>query len=555
MVRKRYEDEDFIVDPFFEEEESEDIQGPTDALPYRFTEQALNPRAEATTGVAQRTPTARSAFGGGVANPGGIRSDIMYKDTLPMRTTTIAGGKLSEYDKLAGYSDINDPGSLRGREQIAGLKGFEGDTQRTSVMDMKAIGESMGFSPEKVDQLMNVQREDTYTQQERYKSGETRGGNIQYSNRDVGDAMSINQRDELMSQGKLSENDFTTGSRITSDTNLVYGKDGQLGNEERFFRGLMNMSDRTGDFDKNTMGGDQKPLEFNLGSARQLNEVVGMGSMDPSEYDMKDDLFTQQRDVNRRLQHGGKENKWSSRFQTFGKLAIMAGFGVAGGALIGPAAAGAMGVTGAAGTGAVAGGIGGFTAAGTGQMMNDEFSAKQLGMATGMGALAGGALNYYGSANAATPNASSLQTGDTMTASAQFNPDQSNVFAPSASSLKTGQPMTVPTDFNTTIDPMTGLPATGAPEAAGTTDVDTKEVFKQGSDISLQTEKSEMAKEQAMDRQRQQTQSSAQANANTIQKTRSQLEEGQGGLFGTQLPDDPYYDPEEDFGGIQQGVF
>jgi len=528
MARKRYEDEEaaFAADPYQEGEESEEIQGPTDQLPYRFTEQALNPRAAATTGQMGRTPTARSAFTG-VRNPGGIRSDIMYKDTLPMRATTIASGKLSKYDKLAGYKDIVDPGSLRGREQISQLKGFEGGTQRTSLMDMKAIGESFGYSAEKVDQLMGVGRtsEATYTRQENTKIGENdKTGRARMEMQSRGEAMTLEERDQMIKEGKYSTSDFKEGSRVTSDQSAAYGKSGKLGNDEKFFLGLMNLSNRTSDFDKKTMGGDQKQLEFNLGSARQIDQVMRMGSMGNVKHGMHDDLCTQQRDVDRQLAHGGKRNKWSSRFHTFGKLAIMAGFGAVGGMALGPAMAAGMGIaSGGVGAGMVAGGVGGFIGAGTGQMMANDLNVRNANAAT------------------APPGQQALGI-DPETGVAIMDPGG------------TAQPL--PTSNVNPVDPSVAAVPAGVDGAPGSTsELDTKKVFLEGGDIAMNTEKQEMAKQNAIDRQESQSQSSAQKNASRIQKTRRELSRSQGGLFGTQLPDDPYYNPEEDFGGIQQGVF
>ena len=55
-------------------------QGPTPEMPFKFTEQALNPRAEAATGMSQRDPRARSAFTG--LTPGAFgQQEVSEEDT------------------------------------------------------------------------------------------------------------------------------------------------------------------------------------------------------------------------------------------------------------------------------------------------------------------------------------------------------------------------------------------------------------------------------------------------------------------------------------------
>lgn len=74
-------EEDIVAMQAITAEESQtEPEGPTPEVPFRYTEQALNPRAEAVRGIAQRDPRARSPYAGGI--PGGIMSDEDFMASL-----------------------------------------------------------------------------------------------------------------------------------------------------------------------------------------------------------------------------------------------------------------------------------------------------------------------------------------------------------------------------------------------------------------------------------------------------------------------------------------
>jgi hypothetical protein len=215
--------------------ESEEAQVPFEEQmeinPFRYTQQAMNPRAEAVSGTAQRDPRARSAFTGVPAGMGGKPAfDTLYQNTLPMKDVALARGDLDQYRELEGFSEIHNPNSMRGRAAIAQLSGFEGKTQNTLMFDMNTIGLGMGFSQAKIDRLM--------------------GG-------------------------------------YTANGKSPYGK--KFSDEEKFFMGLSMLSSNPGGKAGRVKGGPnykgaegadygkQKSLDLDLDDPRHMAEVVRMG--------------------------------------------------------------------------------------------------------------------------------------------------------------------------------------------------------------------------------------------------------------------------------------
>lgn len=527
MARKRYPDYDDEIDPFMDVE-SEDIEvGPTDDLPYRFTEQALNPRATATTGQAQRDPRARSAFTGATAQrEAGFGGDILYKKQLPMRAVSIARGSIDKYQGLAGFSDISDPNSLRGREAIANLGGFSGDTQKTNIMDMPQIGKQLGLNETQMDQAMNQTFEDTYT---RMGDRENEKGRVLRGKGDaIGEAMTEAEMKEMRDANPNFS--FKQGRRLTSDQSSLLDKDGNMLDEVKFFRGLARLSDSG----EGTTG-KQKNLEFDLGSDREIQQLMKLGGKNDFSTG-KNALMDDQRAIDTKLRKGGKTSKYSKYFEAGIKTAIMASFAAAGGVALGPALGSAMGGSGFA-MGAGAGAAGGFTGAMTNQFMEDEFSAKQAGIATGVGFGLGGAAGFAGDAIAA--NAPKTQQGHLI--------DSQNM-GYNASNISTREPMQVAQEF---LQKNRGVGAGGvggASSSAGTTSKRGvfKPLLKGGSDVFQDVE----GQEAQFAAQERASQSRAQKNAKQYGRGRDAFEKQNQGL-----PDSPFYDPEDDFSGVQEDIF
>jgi hypothetical protein len=134
---------------------------------------------------------------------------------------------------------------------------------------------------------------------------------------------------------------------------------------------------------------------------------------------------------------------------------------------------------------------------------------------------------------------------------------------PNASSLKTGQEMTVGDNF--IMGPKYGgAGAAGAGAVAQeptTTGLTVNDIFQTLDSPGGRTVRSgvgtgvqqTMQQDAALDTLLSQGKSTGQAQANQIQQQRKEFESQ--GMFGTRLPDNDYYDPFEDEGTAQQGVF
>ena len=515
-INEEYPQED--MNYTFGEEGSAPIEvGPTDDLPFRYTQQALNPRGEAVSGQAQRDPEARSAFTGLANDPAGLRGDILYQNQLPMRSATIASGDMGAYKDLKGYSDINDPNSLRGREAIAQLGGFEGKTQTTNVFDMPAIGRGLGLKDEAVSQLMNMQHNQTYMRQE---SHENERGRV--SKQDVGVAQSE----------KPTEGDYRTISNVSSDTSALKGKGlfhhSDRGDTEAFFRGLMRLSDQ------GENGGHQKNLDLDLSRPEHMAYVVNLGRNNDYAQGYTGDLYKEQREYDRGIDRAGDSNKRQALFSSIVKGIVIGGMAAMTGGAAGAVVGGMMGtgVGAGIGTGVAAGGVGGATYSGlSGAMSEEGFSWRDTAKGGAYGAIGGGVIGGIG-AYANQPGTISLaQAGSSGGSSVG-----------SGIAGKAGSPV---------MDTIGGATGAGAGGAATTSPVSTQELFSRGTQLGAEKYQQYEGQKAAEQEMRSAGRSANQQRSNTMDRQRSEFDN----LYGNKLPDNPFYDPDEDLSSAQEGVF
>jgi len=545
-VRRRYYDdvlpeEDIAaLNPYGEDQPIEE-EGPTEELPFRFTEHSLNPRAEATTGMAQRDPRARSAYTGhGLqqAKESGMTGEL-YDKQLPLRYGNIATGNVSQYEGLTGFSDISNPMSLRGREQIAGLSGFEGTSQRTQMFDIKAIGKGMGMKDEAIDQLMNVKYKDQYYKTE---SKENEEGRVSTSR--VGTAMT---KEQALEQG-LNLDDLKRSRVVDSDISELTKRKGGIRDEAAFLRGLMKLS---GDGGKYSSGADQATgrqsgMDLKLHRPEQIAHIANMGRQELGggwggvRYDKgigndaEDSLYKYQKRQGRDIrQTSAPKTDWTGNIM---KTAVIMGLtGITGGALapmIGPVAAGM-----------VAGGAGGaMSQLGSGE----KFNWKQVGI----GAALGGAGGYAASKFAGTPQTTGGATGTSAGQSRSIVGQQE--FGPSVmGGGDVGQGGIQSFDHS-------GLQYSGG-GGVGTTGLTKDDVLSKGSGIldeGIKQYADDQALQEGVRAQRGAMSDQGSARQASVSQARSAFAaSAPAGIFGMKLPDSEFYDPMEDMESAQQGVF
>lgn len=583
------------------EGEAAPIEGPTAEVPFRFTQQELNPRGEAVSGQMGRDPRARSAFGLPMAQSQAALP-IMYQSQLPMQDRAIAIGKTDAYKDLAGYSDIVNPNSLRGRASIAGLEGFEGPTQNTLMFDMDLIGKGMGFSDSKIQRMLSYKPRGTKEVEVFDREGNVTGTRLVHQG-----------------PGKNTE---------------AFGK--SFGDEEQFFMGLAQMSGKPGgkagrmEGEKNYRGaegvdyGNQKDLDFKLDDPRHMAEIAkigeryAMGRGGNIGGDEKESLFRTQRGYDRQFRDAGRVSGsiWEDK-STLVKMGMMAAMAAVSGGALGPLLAGALAPTlGLAGAtaGSVAGGLGGslLTGASMGltggamggllQSISSGFEGglggtlKNIGMGAGIGGLSGGVLGglshagslafggqgfqglqgaQTGVTGAGTEAESFVQAGLSADELVKSGYIQSGVGTQGGAaygvmpSLGQGQMANiVPISQSSfrNISPTGAGALWGAQGGATGGSTPDRGVFDRIKDvargpagkIAMQTgqgameahQRGTMATEAALQAgEAQGARASAQA-----QTMRSGLRAQREGIFGTRLPDSPFYDPIEDILSAQEGA-
>jgi hypothetical protein len=384
--------------------------------PFRYTQQALNPRAEAVSGTAQRDPMARSAFTGAPQSRG-PSFDTLYQNTLPMRDVALARGDLDQYRDLKGFEDIRNPNSMRGRAAIAGLEGFSGKTQNTLMFDMNAIGQGMGYSQKKIDSLMG-------------------GGSAGQS--PYGKKFSDEEK-FFMGLSMLSSSPGGKAGRVKGGPNYTgiegadYGKQKSLDldlDDPRHMAQVVKMGGTAygarGRFNRWGDATGEQPMGRTglVGDGKldpKLQRILSGGKYSYVDWEDKKGLFTQQRDIDRQFRKAGRVSGSFMETMTepsnIAKMVIIAGLAAATGGALGPVLAGALapslGLAGAGGVGVSAGlggamltgasmGITGGAMAGLSQSAMGGFEGglggtlKNIGMGAGIGAVSGGVMGGLG---------------------------------------------------------------------------------------------------------------------------------------------------------------
>lgn len=320
-----------------EAETGEEPIGPTPEVPFRFTQQELNPRASAARGGrTQRDPRARSPFQAGGFQPGGE-----FVMGLPTIDTTFGSGE----------------NTFGGR-----------------IFDINAIGQQMGIDQERINEIMGMspQRQTTYS------IGSPRYGNYeQFSSQKAVDRYLENQEAKHNARyGRYQAPNVRSSTR----TLPISG----LSDEEALLRGIAATyaDPRTGTMQAFTKPGSKAAGEDTASLMRlgRTGRVIDPANMTPEQYEQR------RRSQDRWFRKQGQQ-EGDDLFGSIIRSAIPAAFGAiagiaSGGALI-PALGPIMG-------GITAGGIGGLTSGAAGGLISGDFDLANIAMSTGLGAAAGG---------------------------------------------------------------------------------------------------------------------------------------------------------------------
>jgi hypothetical protein len=353
-----------------EQMDVDDMTATPETQQFRFQQNALSGQATgAAGGIDTRVPIARSPALAGMAPS--VDPGMWHQDRLPVREAILAKGNIGQYKGLEGFADIARPNTLRGREAIAGLSGFEGDTYKTGLFDMMKIGQGMGMEEDEIQALMN------------YEKGGGAEGKMFHGLMELSGASGKGWKIEGAS-GKQKSLDLD----IDDPRHMAEVKDfGERSmRRPRVIEGRMN--ERTGEMmpDRHISGGPSK---------------IGGDSKS---------LFYQQRNIDRTFRKAGRVSGNEIGMDMIVKGIAIAGLAaMTGGALgpvlagvIGPALMGASGfaagglgasIIGGASAGLVGGAAGGFaSSAMSGFEGGLSGTLKNIGMGAGMGMVGGGLM-------------------------------------------------------------------------------------------------------------------------------------------------------------------
>ncbi len=605
--------------------------GPTTDIPFRYTEQALNPRAEAVRGREQRDPRARSVYTGMPAQARQA-AGMFHDDRIPMRRMEYATGGIGQYRDLEGFTDIGNPNTLRGREQIAQLSGFEGPTGVTGVVDMMQLAQGMGISEERAQQLMNFNPNPAYRLQSAIEERGVRGL--------LGRKIGQDDLNALLERGaKRSELDPAFKRQITRgggrdqvlskrdfrQTGVMNARElGRIKDEERLFLGFSQLSGSSGrGWEIDDATGRQKNLDLKMDDPRHMAVVDRLGSnllwgRAGAAGNLSGDdraLFYRQRNIDRRFRKAGRESGsiWENPGRIIQGVTLAAMAAMTAGALA-PVAAGALGIGLASGgiagmgagtigaslaTGALGGAIGGGAMTGLQALTGQDVSWRSGLMNVGLGALGGGVMgglahgiHNIGQGAGAFQNLAGGPSSMYIPAGGGYIDVPQGMMAggaggiggaggaaggyyqhPAAQGMALrgpgGAPMVLPDDLAQQIMQSAGMSGgiSGAQVGAGAQQAGSpapgqhpfspREVgvaaarggIESGVGQQMQAAQQEQMIQQSMARGRQ---SAAQARS-----TRQGIQSQYPGIFGMQLPDNPFYDPNAytELGGVQEDIY
>ena len=364
-------EEDGFEQEFFgdiDQDESGGIQqGPTPEMPFKFTEQALNPRAQAVSGVAQRDPRARSAFTG--LAPGFGQTQMSEEDQQFAMGKAFGLNKKEIREVIEGQVVL--PMGIKGKNlaQIEEAKAEK--LQEKSAAN--ELGSSVARSNPILSNLMSASRG---------RGVESPDATSDRTNRMAGEMGQQFARfgDETNKPQQGDPDDRGGSSRENIGMSMLFMG---LSPEQRVFRTFMAMDPKA-----------QAKVDFK--DERFVHAMYKMGNNSAAEFSKFGGMDAgDQRDWIQEKQSSKSGGNLMSRI---GKAVTLTGVaaltgGAIGGMLAAPLAAGGFGL-GSTAAGAFGGAAGGFTSAGMNQLIAGQFNPQGLATSTVLGA-AGGAIGGH----------------------------------------------------------------------------------------------------------------------------------------------------------------